>query len=470
MLNRVIALVVVGLISGLFMASAVRATSFSDVPSDHWAYDAIDYLEQEGLVEGYPDGTFRGDRTLTRYEFAMVIARMYEKFLGLLDEGEQPGIDTEAILQMLMEEFQPELDELRDLINANTTRIDTLEGTVGGFDGRISEVEKLVNDMNTRFHPFGDIRLRTEGTFPECGLERKRARFRLRFGFTSQITDELVFGARLASGEVGGVQSTNRSMEDAFGFDTITIDQAYMQYSPMSWPGFTAWGGKFSPPWTTTPNVWDPDAMVEGLAQHYTDGNFHLYLGEMVPAQEGFYLLAQVGYDNLFLEGLDVRATYHFMTSACWNYIGAITNIYSPNPYEANPYRAFEGYAIYSNAMGETPWSIEGDFVHRVFEAPGDAPPYNLAAWAQLKIGAEPSEPSDWQFRGEWGRVHGNAVMSWLSDLDRGAGDANWWGAGLTYRLIRNTDLCITYLSVDRISIDDAGWDNIQIDINTKFK
>ena len=470
MLNRVIALAIIGLVAGLLMAGAAQA-SFSDVPRDHWAYDAIDYLEQEGLVEGYPDGTFRGNQELTRYEFAIVIARMYEAFLDMMDEGsEPPGIDVEAVLDMLIDEFQPELDDLYDLVNSNTGRIETLEGTVGGFDGRIGDVEALVDTMNSRFHPYGDMRLRVEGLFPETGLENKRARFRFRFGFTSQITDELVFGAQMASGPLGGVQNTNVNIEDAFGFDTLTISQAYMMYKPTSWPGFTMWGGKFAPPWQTTPNGWDGDATVEGLAQHYTDGNFHLYLGEMVPAQEGFYLLAQVGYDNLFVEGLDVRATYHFFTEAAWQYIAPMTNILSPNPLESNPYRAFEGYARYSNTMGITPWCIEGNFIQSQYEAPGSTPPYNRAAWAQLSIGAPPSVPSDWQFRGEWGRAQGNAVLSWLTDWDRGRGDATWWGAGLTYRLLRNTDLVLTWWSIDRISIDDAGWDVIQIDVLTWFK
>ena len=45
-------------------------SSYDDVPKDHWAYNALDYLTERGVLEGYPDGFFKGDRTLTRYEFA----------------------------------------------------------------------------------------------------------------------------------------------------------------------------------------------------------------------------------------------------------------------------------------------------------------------------------------------------------------------------------------------------------------
>ena len=54
---------------------ADRTTLFPDVPSNHWAYEAVSDLSRRGLVEGYPDGTFGGDRMLTRYEFAQIVYR-----------------------------------------------------------------------------------------------------------------------------------------------------------------------------------------------------------------------------------------------------------------------------------------------------------------------------------------------------------------------------------------------------------
>jgi len=60
--------------------------AFTDVPEEHWAYDAVDELQQEGLIAGYPNGTFQGKNPITRYEFAMVIQRL----LPLIQEGEKP--------------------------------------------------------------------------------------------------------------------------------------------------------------------------------------------------------------------------------------------------------------------------------------------------------------------------------------------------------------------------------------------
>ena len=60
-------------------APAFAAPLFPDVPENHWARDAVATLAAKGIVEGYPDGTFKGDRAATRWEVAMVVARLLAK-------------------------------------------------------------------------------------------------------------------------------------------------------------------------------------------------------------------------------------------------------------------------------------------------------------------------------------------------------------------------------------------------------
>lgn len=72
---------------------------FPDVPKNHWAYETIKAMAAQGLIEGYPDGTFGGDRTMTRYEFAQIIYRVMQK-----------GI---AVDSKLIGEFKPELERIR---------------------------------------------------------------------------------------------------------------------------------------------------------------------------------------------------------------------------------------------------------------------------------------------------------------------------------------------------------------------
>ena len=78
-------------------ASAYAANPFSDVPAGHWAYDAVNKLAAEGVVEGYPDGTYGGDRLMTRYEMAQIVAKAMAKG---------------ANVDKLAAEFADELDSL----------------------------------------------------------------------------------------------------------------------------------------------------------------------------------------------------------------------------------------------------------------------------------------------------------------------------------------------------------------------
>ena len=93
---------------------ADHSTLFPDVPNNHWAYAAVSDLSRRGLVEGYPDGTFGGDRMLTRYEFAQIVYRAI-----------QNGV---AVDDRLVSEFGPEMALFRvDTIAKNHEGQPTIE-------------------------------------------------------------------------------------------------------------------------------------------------------------------------------------------------------------------------------------------------------------------------------------------------------------------------------------------------------
>ena len=64
-------------------ASAYAANPFSDVPAGHWAYDSINKLAAAGVIEGYGDSTFGGDKLMTRYEMAQIVAKAMARALTL---------------------------------------------------------------------------------------------------------------------------------------------------------------------------------------------------------------------------------------------------------------------------------------------------------------------------------------------------------------------------------------------------
>ena len=60
-------------------ATVLAANPFSALPVDHWAYASVAKLAAAGIIEGYPDGTFKGENPMTRYEMAQIIAKAYAK-------------------------------------------------------------------------------------------------------------------------------------------------------------------------------------------------------------------------------------------------------------------------------------------------------------------------------------------------------------------------------------------------------
>lgn len=99
--------------------SALAANPFSDVSTDDWAYQAVSDLSDQGVVEGYPDGTFKGERNITRYELAQIIARLMAK-------EDQLNAEQRAILDKLAGEYADELANLG-------VRVSNLEKKVGNI-------------------------------------------------------------------------------------------------------------------------------------------------------------------------------------------------------------------------------------------------------------------------------------------------------------------------------------------------
>lgn len=133
---------------GLF-ARAWAAPLFPDVPDSHWAKDAVAALAAKGLVEGYPDGTFKGDRSASRWETAMIVARLLAKM-----EQAHSTFATRAEL----DEVRKLAAALKDELDALGVRVDHLEESVGLLDRRVTELERIsyYGSFETRvsFHSF----------------------------------------------------------------------------------------------------------------------------------------------------------------------------------------------------------------------------------------------------------------------------------------------------------------------------
>ena len=118
--------------------SAYAANPFSDVTPNDWAYQAVEDLSEQGVVEGYPDGTFKGERNITRYEMAQIIARMLAK-------EDQLNAEQRATLDKLAGEYADELANLG-------VRVSNLEKKVGNLywsgDARMRYQDKSLDQKD----------------------------------------------------------------------------------------------------------------------------------------------------------------------------------------------------------------------------------------------------------------------------------------------------------------------------------
>lgn len=176
----------VAVATALSVAFAVPAFAnpFTDVPAKHWAYDAVNKLAQAGVVDGYGDGTFRGDKTMTRYEMAQVVAKAMTKSLNA---------DQKALVDKLSKEYAAELNNLG-------VKVDALQGQV--------------NDM-VKFS--GDARLRYTGTDTN-DVTSDAASYRVRLGATAKINQDMSLYARFTTG----------TMDFSSGSSSPKIDNAYV--------------------------------------------------------------------------------------------------------------------------------------------------------------------------------------------------------------------------------------------------
>jgi len=154
----------------LVWAPIAFAGPFTDVPTDHWAYDAIDKLQSEGFVEGYPDGTFRGNRSFTRYEMAMVVARIWDRLVAELEAIKQPDMSNYVTKDQLDEETKliyDLLDEFKTELANLGARVDDMENQINGLNERVTNLEGMFNTVKIR----GTLRTRIEDIITNDYLE-----------------------------------------------------------------------------------------------------------------------------------------------------------------------------------------------------------------------------------------------------------------------------------------------------------
>ena len=172
----------------LGVTTAFAANPFSDVTPDSWAYQAVSQLANAGIVNGYPDGTFKGQNNITRYEMAQMVAKA-------MANQDRANAEQQAMINRLADEFSNELNNL---------------------GVRVARLEDRVGNVKVT----GDARLRYKDA------EHAKSKFdaRARVQFNAKVNDRTDAVVRLTSGNFELGNSTTEGNANA------TIDRAYVNH------------------------------------------------------------------------------------------------------------------------------------------------------------------------------------------------------------------------------------------------
>ena len=186
------------LVMGAAATTFAAANPFEDVPADHWAYDAVAQLAADGVIEGYGDGTYRGDQEITRYEMAQMVARaMARTGVGGADK---------AMIDRLAAEFADELNNLGVRVAALEKKVDNVKWT-----GRV------------RYRYIHRTEENTEHVFLSHETENKNTNQVLfRLEPTARINENWVGKARIDYGQAD-------NMNTGANTTSATVDRIYVE-------------------------------------------------------------------------------------------------------------------------------------------------------------------------------------------------------------------------------------------------
>ena len=214
--------------------SAYAANPFSDVTADDWAYQAVSDLSVQGVVEGYPDGTFKGERNMTRYELAQIVARLMAK-------EDQLNAQQQATLDKLAGEYADELANLG-------VRVSNLEKKVGNIswsgDAKMmytNNAEKTANDTYK-----GRIRLNVKGQVNDATYVQGRILTNMYFKDAGTDDGNTTMDRLFVNHSFGDKTSVVLGRQDLTVFSGLEYDDAFdgakLAYNDGKFDAYAAFG------------------------------------------------------------------------------------------------------------------------------------------------------------------------------------------------------------------------------------
>ena len=404
--------------------SAYAANPFSDVTADDWAYQAVSDLSAQGVVEGYPDGTFKGERNMTRYELAQIVARLMAK-------EDQLNAEQQATLDKLAGEYADELANL---------------------GVRVANLEKKVGNISWS----GDARMQYQHALNDDGKAKDADVWsgRMRINVEGQVNDQVTVSGRFVN---------EMDFKDGDSSST-SMDRINAKWTPNDATYVTI--GRQGVALDVTGTFWDEDAVFDGVAAGWDNGKVGVEAGYgrfKSAENEGWSTTdkTEAWYGKLtghIADAADVSAFY-------------LKNAQKQDVGDAKGKTASAWGAGLSYGIGD--FTVDGDYVKTQNTPAGDA-----ALWtAGLTYGeVDTDKVGSWSLGAHYVKADKGSMFLGCSALDMGdqlgyASDTNvkFWVAKAGVAVQKNVELDAYYNFAAKADEGEDPDDTWGIELNYAF-
>ena len=404
--------------------SAYAANPFSDVTADDWAYQAVSDLSAQGVVEGYPDGTFKGERNMTRYELAQIVARLMAK-------EDQLNAEQQATLDKLAGEYADELANL---------------------GVRVANLEKKVGNISWS----GDARMQYQHALGDTTKYADSWNGRMRINVEGQVNDQVTVNGRFVN---------EMDFKDGDSSST-SMDRINAKWTPNDATYVTI--GRQGVALDMTGTFWDEDAVFDGVAAGWDNGK--------VGVEAGYGRFKSAENEAEGWSGTDkTEAWYGKLT-------GHIADAADVSAfYLKNAQKQDQGAQVGENASawgaglsyGIGDFTVDGDYVKTQNTQAGDA-----ALWtAGLTYGeVDTDKVGSWSLGAHYVKADKGSMFLGCSALDMGdqlnyANDTNvkFWVAKAGVAVQKNVELDAYYNFAAKADEGEDPDDTWGIELNYAF-
>ncbi|MBU2700798.1 hypothetical protein Ga0466249_001903 [Sporomusaceae bacterium BoRhaA] len=340
---------------------------FDDVPAGNWAYDSVTKLAQAGIIDGYSDGTFHGDKTVTRYEMAQIVAKAISKTAKM----KTVDASTKAEVDKLSKEFADELQSL----GVRVTKIEAKQSNV-----------KLSADLRVRWNNFSG----------KANADQWKDRYRL--NMTADINDTTSLYARFVFQDDKFNQDSAQRLSDMALTTKGLIDKTNVTV------------GRYSLNMGPTGYLSGTTGDLDGIMTNTNIGNFGLMLGYAQVRQTNGNTLVT---NSLWIKNIDFAEMTYNMGKA--KIYGDYFKNLNAGQSDGNGNTVLDAYNIVGGGVTykfDSVWKLIGEhYVNRaqaVKMSDGSSP---TATIVQLDYkGADASKPGSWGALIEYNKFEGNSL------------------------------------------------------------